>query len=99
MAADHHLKKAVGTNVHLLQVMQHVNGNWSNFGYLPVRQILRPFTFVVVATNSDHRSNLSESFQDVLVANVPGVKNEVDTLECHNCFRPHQSMCVRDNPD
>src|SRR5437867_12281992 len=54
---------------------------------------------VVVPANERHRRDRAQRFQNMLAADIAGMKNQIDALKRRKSLRADQTMSVRDNAD
>lgn len=100
MAADDHFESGgFGLQIELGQIVDDVNRDADQFNRVGFWQLLRPFFFVDVPTNSSNRSDrlqLLENFGRPHVSCMDDVLGVTQRLEC---FRSKQAMGIGDYAD
>src|SRR4051812_25640295 len=85
--------------IELVQIVQDVNADTLQVQRLAQRDRFSPRALVIVASNSVHRCNLTQRFEDLRSADIACVNDVTDTLEGSNRFRPKQAVRIRDEAD
>jgi hypothetical protein len=97
--SGHDDSEACGSRVHLyfLHVVENVDADAFQLQREMKRDRGRPRAFVVVSPDCIHWRNRAQLFQDFGSAYVACMDDVVDPGQCTDCFRPKQSVRIRDD--
>src|SRR5882724_7635506 len=100
MTANHGLHAGrYGVEVQLVQVMQNKDRDAFAFDQLVLRQLHRPGALVDIAAHGDYVSDGAQLIQNSRIANIPGVKDELRSLERLYSLRPQEAVRVGNYSD
>src|SRR3569833_922194 len=85
--------------IELAQIMQDVNVDTLQVQRLVQRDRRCPRALVIVASNSVHRRNLPQRFEDLRSADIACMNDVTDTCEGSNSFRTKQAVRIRNEAD
>jgi len=95
MTADDNLKTfGRGIQIDFFQVMQHVDADAADARDFGFRNRAGPGAGVIVSANDNNGSNRLQVANHFGVADIAGVKNQLDAVERGRDFRPHETMRV-----
>ena len=100
MTADNDLI-AGGENrsFHRLQIMQHVDPDASDLYCFALTNAPHPLACVVVAANGNNRRNRTQRFQDLGLADIAAMQNEINAFEQRQYLRTQKTMRVGNDTD
>lgn len=64
-----------GFEIKLIEIVQYINRNSTEFNDLRLRQLSRPDTLVDVSTNGGHRRDLRELLKNLGIADISSVND------------------------
>ena len=100
MAADNNVNFPWGRiQLHVLNVMKHVNGNAACSHDLDLRNSFRPGISVVIPANRHNARQSSQAVQDFRAADITRVKNQTDAIKNLQHFRTQKSVSIGNNTD
>lgn len=81
------------------EYMEHVNGNAGDLEHVSDGQRTGPSAAIDIAAHRGYGSNFAQASQDLGVANVSSMNDEIGIAQAVEGFGPKQAMSVRDDAD
>ena len=94
MAAHHRMKTGSGSRIHIARVMDQVDLDSVDLKIQFIRDLLRPSRAIIIAANGEHGSNGLERVDNLGLADVPGVDDDLAPSERSKRCWPHQTMGI-----
>ncbi len=88
-----------GFEVQLRQIVQHIDGNATQFKHFGFRQLVRPRSFVDVAAHGYKRGDGGEFFKDLGRAYIPGMNDVFGSALGFEGLRTQQAVRIGDDAD
>ena len=100
MSADDDVETRGGRiQVERMQIMKNVEKNFARFGNGCFWQRLSPFTLVHVSAHGDDGSKLAQRCENLRLAHIACVKNQLGSAKRLQRLRAQQAVSVRDQPN
>jgi hypothetical protein len=95
VAADHNRESGgFGLEVQRCQIVQHIDGDASDFEDFIFGQPLCPPLLVDVAANGGHGRNCGELRDDSGCPEIPGMNDVIRPAQSLDCLGTQQSVCI-----
>jgi len=85
--------------LHVFNVMKHVNGDAFCLHDLDLRNWFRPGISVVIPANRHNARQSSQAVQDFRAADITRMKNQTDAIKNLQHFRTQKSVSIGNNTD
>jgi len=85
--------------IELRKIVQHVNGDATEFDHLGSRQLARPCPLVHVSANRSHGSNRCKLVENFRIAHIAGMDDVPRPAQSFEGLRPQQPMRIGDDAD
>jgi hypothetical protein len=100
MAADYEIELGcMGMQVQLSEIVENIEGGVTCFHHPGEGQLLCPWVGIDIAADSKNWGDAFQPGQDIRVANVTCVDDQLHAAQGIFCLRTQQTMCIRNDSD
>ena len=86
-------------HLQVLQIVEHVDGNAGSLHGFDLWNSFGPFVRIVVPSHSNHRSEVSQTVENIGTADIASMKNQGHAFEDSQHLRTQKTVSIRNDSD